>query len=143
MHDQPVSPSFVQESKVLWDENIVPSKVLEFLNVYCHNRNAMNSTKCIVMLILALLFCLLFLRENGQSSFYSNWIQTRRQRGQSFSPGRGKNFLHVVQPLILKIPGDKAPGCEADHSTPTSAEVKKTWIYIFIPPIHLHGVVLN
>jgi hypothetical protein len=27
----------------------------------------------------------------------------------------------------------KLPGCEADHSFPASAEVKKTWIYTFIP----------
>jgi hypothetical protein len=30
--------------------------------------------------------------------------------------------------------GVKRPGCEADHSSPTSAEVKKMWIYISTPP---------
>jgi hypothetical protein len=30
--------------------------------------------------------------------------------------------------------GVKRPGCEADHSAPTSAEVKKIWIYISTPP---------
>jgi hypothetical protein len=30
--------------------------------------------------------------------------------------------------------GVKQQGCEADHSPPTSAEVKKTWIYTFAPP---------
>jgi hypothetical protein len=30
--------------------------------------------------------------------------------------------------------GVKWPGREADHSSPTSAEVKKTWIYTSIPP---------
>jgi hypothetical protein len=35
MRNELVSPSFVQENKLLWDENIVLSKVLEFLNVYC------------------------------------------------------------------------------------------------------------
>jgi hypothetical protein len=34
-------------------------------------------------------------------------------------------------------------GGEADHSPPTSAEVKNTWIYTSIPLIRLHGVVLN
>jgi hypothetical protein len=29
-------------------------------------------------------------------------------------------------------PGIKRPGRESDHSTPTSAEVKKTWIYTSI-----------
>jgi hypothetical protein len=37
----------------------------------------------------------------------------------------------------------KRPWREADHSPPTSAEVKKIWIYTLIPPIRLHGVVLN
>jgi hypothetical protein len=27
------------------------------------------------------------------------------------------------------FPGGKRPGREADHSPPTSAEVKKTWVY--------------
>jgi hypothetical protein len=39
-------------------------------------------------------------------------------------------------------PEVKRPGREADHSPLTSAEVKKTWIYIH-SPIRLHGVVLN
>jgi hypothetical protein len=32
------------------------------------------------------------------------------------------------------FPGGKAAGREADHSPPTSAEVKKMWIYTSIPP---------
>jgi hypothetical protein len=67
-------------------------------------------------------------------------------------PGVGvKNFifstlsrpaLRFTQPPIQLIPGVKWPGHEADHSSPTSAEVKKMWIYTSIP-IHFHGVVLN
>jgi hypothetical protein len=34
-------------------------------------------------------------------------------------------------------PGVKRPGCEADHSPPTSAEVKKIWIYTFTTPYAL------
>ncbi|PNF30034.1 hypothetical protein B7P43_G05845, partial [Cryptotermes secundus] len=37
------------------------------------------------------------------------------------SPGGGKNFLF-------------RQGREADHSPPTSAEVKKMWMYISTPP---------
>jgi hypothetical protein len=29
---------------------------------------------------------------------------------------------------------EKCDKCEADHSTPASAEVKKTWIYTSTPP---------
>jgi hypothetical protein len=65
------------------------------------------------------------------------------------SPGAGKNFhfsmsskpaLGPTQPPIQWVPGVKRPGREADHSPPTSAEVKKTWIYT---STRLHGVLLN
>jgi hypothetical protein len=34
----------------------------------------------------------------------------------------------------------KQPVRKADHSTPSTAEVKNEWNYIFIPPICLHGL---
>jgi hypothetical protein len=40
-------------------------------------------------------------------------------------------------------PEVKQPGREADHSHPTSAEVKETWVYTSTLPIRLHGVVFN
>jgi hypothetical protein len=36
--------------------------------------------------------------------------------------------------LCNGFPGIKRQGCEADHSPPASAEVKKTWIYTSTPP---------
>jgi hypothetical protein len=39
--------------------------------------------------------------------------------------------------------GVKRPGREADHSPPSSAEVKNPCSYISTPPIRLHGVVLS
>jgi hypothetical protein len=68
--------------------------------------------------------------------------------GQEFS------LLHVIQtgseahPASYQMgtggsfPWEKRPGREADHSPPTSAEVKKTLIYTSTLPC-LHGVVLN
>jgi hypothetical protein len=70
-----------------------------------------------------------------------------RQRGRSSSPSRVKKFslLHVVQTCSEAHPasypmgtggfflGGKAAGREADHSPPTNAEVKKTWIYTSTP----------
>jgi hypothetical protein len=64
-------------------------------------------------------------------------------RGQSWSPTAVKNFLFSTssrltlgptQPpiqWIMKILslGVKWPRHEADHSSPVSAKVKKTWIY--------------
>jgi hypothetical protein len=47
--------------------------------------------------------------------------------------------LGPTQPPIQWVPwtlspGVKRPGHEADHSPPTSAEVKKMWIYTSTPP---------
>jgi hypothetical protein len=39
--------------------------------------------------------------------------------------------------------GVKRPRREADHSPPSSAEVKNEWSYTSTPPIRLHGVVLS
>jgi hypothetical protein len=41
------------------------------------------------------------------------------------------------------FPGGKRPGREADHSPPSSAEVKNVWSYTSTPPVRLHGVVLS
>jgi hypothetical protein len=46
-------------------------------------------------------------------------------------------------PWVL-FPGIKRQGREADRSPPTSAEVKKTWLYTSTPlPIHLRVVVIS
>jgi hypothetical protein len=69
------------------------------------------------------------------------------KRGQSSSPNRVKNFLFstssrpVLGPTqppfqwVLRAlsPWVKRPGHETDHSSPTSAEVKKIWIYTSTP----------
>jgi hypothetical protein len=68
--------------------------------------------------------------------------------GLSSGPGGVKNFLlsrssrpalRCTQPPIQWVPGTlfpgvKRPGREVDHSPPTSAEVKKMWIYTSTPP---------
>jgi hypothetical protein len=40
-------------------------------------------------------------------------------------------------------PGVKRPECEANHSSPSSAEVKNTWSSTATLPIRLHCVVLG
>jgi hypothetical protein len=56
--------------------------------------------------------------------------------------------LGPTQPRIQWIRGAlslgvKRPGREADHSPPSSAEVKNAWNYTSNPPIRLHSVVLS
>jgi hypothetical protein len=67
---------------------------------------------------------------------------------RSSSSGRVKNFLFSMsstpalgftQPPIqwgtgVSFPGVKRPGREADHSLPSSAQVKKLWTYTSTPP---------
>jgi hypothetical protein len=73
----------------------------------------------------------------------SDWPRAGRPRVRSSSPGRVKNFhfsissrpaLGSTQRPIQWVLGVKRPGREADHSPPTSAEVKKMWIYTSTPP---------
>jgi hypothetical protein len=74
-------------------------------------------------------------------------ISTGRPRSCSSSPGRVKNFLFstpsrpALGPTQSPIqwvswalsPGVKQPGREADHSPPTSTEIKKMWLYTSTP----------
>jgi hypothetical protein len=48
-----------------------------------------------------------------------------------FSSARRPDRLEVPRTLS---PREKRPGREVDHSPPTSAEIKKMWIYTSNPP---------
>jgi hypothetical protein len=70
-------------------------------------------------------------------------IRSGRPSGRISSPVKDKIFLYstasrqvlgTTQPPIQSVtgalfPGENWPGREADHSLPTIAEVKNTWIY--------------
>jgi hypothetical protein len=85
---------------------------------------------------------------SAMRSRYSDWRRAGRPRCRSSSPGRVKDFhfsissrppLRPTQPPIEWVPGALSPGVkrsgrEADHWPPTSAEVKKTWVYTSTPP---------
>jgi hypothetical protein len=73
----------------------------------------------------------------------SYWLRDGRQRGRSSTPDRVKDFhffissrpdLRPTQTPILQVygvlsQGLKRPGLEADHSPPTSDEVKEVLVY--------------
>jgi hypothetical protein len=77
-----------------------------------------------------------------------NLLRAGRLRGRGSSTGTVKNVLFSTssrpalgptQPPVQWAPGAlspdvKRPGRETDHSPPTSAEVKKMWIYTSTPP---------
>jgi hypothetical protein len=84
----------------------------------------------------SLFSCFLYSVRGGYLSRSSDWLWAGRPRGQSSSPARVKNFLFSTLSRLAFGPppqGAKRPEHEADHSPPTSAEVKKMWIYISIP----------
>jgi hypothetical protein len=62
------------------------------------------------------------------------------EESRIFSSPRHPDRLWVPLSLISNgyrrpfLPGVKRQGCEADHSPPTSVEVKKMWIYTSNPP---------
>jgi hypothetical protein len=77
-------------------------------------------------------------------------------RGFDFRQGLGiflfttasRPALGPTQPPIQWVPGAvslgiKRPGCEADHTPPSSAEVKNAWSYTSTLPVRLHGVVIS
>jgi hypothetical protein len=91
------------------------------------------------------------LRDSTVGIATGYWLD---DRGRSSSPSGVKNFhisissrpaLGLILPPIQRVPGALSPGVkrqgrEADHSPPSSAEVKKTWIYTYIHSlIRLHG----
>jgi hypothetical protein len=83
-----------------------------------------------------------------QRSRYSDWLLAGRPKGPSSSPCEVKNIhismlsrlsLGSTQPPIQWVPGAlslgvKRQGREADLSPPSSAKVKKTWVYTFTLP---------
>jgi hypothetical protein len=100
-----------------------------------------------------------YTHEGIESRSYSGWSRDSAVsiatgyglddlRGQSSSPGGARIFspskssrlaLGSSQPPIQSVPGTlsqgvKRQGHETDHSPPTTAEVKKMWIYTSTPP---------
>jgi len=59
-----------------------------------------------------------------------------------------RSVLNNTHSLVQLVPGAltsgvKRPEREADHSPPSSAEVKDAWSYTSFPAIHLQGIVPN
>jgi hypothetical protein len=75
-------------------------------------------------------------------------ILGRGNKGISLLATASGPALWPTQPPIQTAPdalilGIKRPGCEADNSTPFSAEAGNAWNYTSTPQVSVHGVVLN
>jgi len=58
-------------------------------------------------------------------------------------PALGPTWCPIQQVLGACSPRVEWLGCEADHSPPSSAEIKNEWNYTFTPPVCLKGMVFN
>jgi hypothetical protein len=92
-------------------------------------------------------FILIYTLRKGAWIRYSDWLRAGRPMGSEFESRKGKKFfssprrpdclwgppspIHWVPGALS--PAVKRPGLEADHSSPTSAEVNTMWIYISTP----------
>jgi hypothetical protein len=54
---------------------------------------------------------------------------------------RAQTTIQLVQGAVT--PGIRQPEREADHSSPSNAEVKNAWSYTSILPVHFNGAMLN
>jgi hypothetical protein len=75
-------------------------------------------------------------------------FDSRRRLGIFLFTTASRTALGPTQPPIQWVPGTlslrvKRQGREADHTPPSSAEVKNEWSYTSTSPIRLHGVVLR
>jgi hypothetical protein len=75
-------------------------------------------------------------------------FDSRRGLGIFLFTTVSRTALGPTQPPVQWIPaalslGVKQPGREADHSPPSSAEVKNECSYTSTPSIRLHAVVLS
>jgi hypothetical protein len=126
-HDVPKPPHFLRLPKV-------SQKLLIVTNGMFHIFHCLEYIKFEI-----------YLRQwRNQGSSVS--IATRLRDGRprfNYRQGQWWYFLLIVtasrpaleptQPLIQWVPGIKRPGCEADNSPPSSAEVKNAWSYTSVP----------
>lgn len=87
--------------------------------------------------------------ETRLLSRYSHRLKDGRSRDRGLTPGRGiasRSVLGLTRLPIQRVQGTlsmgvKRPGRDADHSSPSSDEVKyRTYLY---SPILLHGGLLD
>jgi hypothetical protein len=85
--------------------------------------------------------------ETGTAQWYSAGLRAGWSRGIYLFTTASRPALGPTQPPLQWVPGAtslgvKRPGREADHSLPSSADVKNAWNHTSTT-VRLHGVVLS
>jgi hypothetical protein len=81
--------------------------------------------------------------RSGRPEFFSRQGQEIFLSTTASRPALGPTQSSIQWVPASFSPGVKRPDREADHSPASSADVKNTRSYTSIPPISIHGVVLN
>jgi hypothetical protein len=72
------------------------------------------------------------------------WVRTQVQTILFYSPKRPYRLWgppsFAFNECLLSFQEVKRPGREANHSPPSSAEVKNEWSHTHNPPVYLNGV---
>jgi hypothetical protein len=80
--------------------------------------------------------------RGGRLRFDSRQEQRNFLFASASRPALGSTQTPIQWVTGALFPGLKRPGCEADYSPPSRADVKNSWRYTF-SPIHLRGMILG
>jgi len=87
---------------------------------------------------LSILCCIVYTDEKSSLNRYRIFLFVI-----AFNPALGPTHFPIQwEPGALSL-GLKRSERESNDPPPSSADIKNAWIYISIPPINLHGVILN
>jgi hypothetical protein len=132
-------------NSLIWSPNIILSFIVDtFLAVLHNSRNDDLIISKIDSLNICLPFpgSLVFLRSRDSSVGITTCYRLDNLRvgvrvpelSRIFSFPRRPDRLWGTLNFLSNFPEIKRPGTETDHSSPTSTENKKTWIYTSTPP---------
>jgi hypothetical protein len=147
------NPSFrtVEDSTCLtlrgrWDRlNYITLYYIILNNVCVGESSSSGISRMIVLIYLVILILQLDFNKLHDIVFIHLVILILQLDFNKLHAQNGSGAYPASYPVGTKgsFPRVNRPGREADHSPPSSAEVKNAWRYTSAPPVCLHGVVLS